>query len=159
MYTTIKQLKAKLSLLIICLMVSFTMTAQAQAACGGINQKACPIFKKGPVCKSWLTNVRGICRPCGGLNQRACAITKKGKACKNGLKWKLGKCVKKQKKQSVKTKLLKDAKQQARKFKPMIRTISNTLKRVGNKRMIKRLKAALIRQPWRKALYTAYRIP
>ena len=143
MYTTIKQLKAKLSLLIICLMVSFTMTAQAQAACGGINQKACPIFKKGPVCKSWLTNVRGICRPCGGLNQRACAITKKGKACKNGLKWKLGKCVKKQKKQSVKTKLLKDAKQQARKFKPMIRTISNTLKRVGNKRMIKRLKAAL----------------
>ena len=136
-----KILKAQIALLVVCFATSFTTITPAQAACGGLNQKACPIFKKGGRCKSWLTTVRGKCRPCGGQNQRACPITKKGKACKRGLKWKLGKCIKP--KQSVKKKLLKDAKIRAQRFKPMIKTIANALRRVGNKQMIRRLKAAL----------------
>ena len=136
-----KIIKAQIALLVVCLATSLTTITPAQAACGGLNQKACPIFKKGGRCKSWLTTVKGKCRPCGGQNQRACPITKKGKACKRGLKWKLGKCSKP--KQSVKNKLLKDAKKSAQRFKPMIKTIANTLKRVGNKQTIRRLKTAL----------------
>lgn len=136
-----KILKAQITLFVICFATSLTNITPAQAACGGYNQKACPIFKKGSVCRNWLTNVRGICRPCGGQNQRACPITKKGKACKRGLKWKLGKCIKP--KQSVKNKLLRDAKVRAQRFKPMINTIANTLRRVGNKQMVRRLNAAL----------------
>ncbi len=134
-------IKAQITLLVICLATSLTTITPAQAACGSHNQKVCSIFKKGGMCRSWLTNVRGVCRPCGGKNQRACPITKKGKACKRGLKWKLGKCVKP--KQSVKKKLLRDARSQAQRFKPMIHTIANTLRRVSNKKMIRRLKAAL----------------
>ncbi len=136
-----KILKAQITLIVLCLLTSLTTITPAQAACGGHNQKVCSVFKKGGMCRNWLTNVRGVCRPCGGQNQRACPITKKGKACKRGLKWKLGKCVKP--KQSVKKKLLRDARTQAQRFKPMIRTIANTLRRVGNKQMIRRLKAAL----------------
>ena len=141
MNTVSKILKAQITLLVICFATSLTTITPAQAACGGHNQKVCPIFKKGGMCKSWLTNKRGVCRPCGGQNQTACPITKKGKACKRGLKWKLGKCVKP--KQSVKKNLLKNAKNHAQRFKPMINTIANTLRRVGNKQMVRRLKAAL----------------
>ncbi len=133
--------KAKILMFLLVASTSTFSSSPAYAACGGLNQKACPIFKKGPVCRSWLTKVGKHCRPCGGLNQRACPVVKKGKSCKSGLKWKLGKCVKGKK--SVKGKLLKNAKQHAQRLKPLIRQIASTLRRVNNKSTIRRLKRAL----------------
>lgn len=141
MRQTINKFKGGLLALLICAATPFLAAAPAQAACGGLNQKACPVFKKGPQCGRWLTNVKGTCRPCGGKNQRACPITKKGKACKSGLGWKLGKCV--VKKATVKDRLLKDARTRAKRLKPVIRKVAAVLRRVGNKNMIKKLKAAL----------------
>jgi hypothetical protein len=72
-----------------------TVTPAAAAPCGGLNQRACPPLKKGPVCKQWLRKVNKTCRPCGGLNQKACAVLAKGRVCKTGLTKKRGKCVRK----------------------------------------------------------------
>ena len=69
------------------------VTPAEAARCGGLNQKACPAIRKGPVCNRWLRKVKKVCRPCGGLNQRACAVVAKGRVCKPGLRRKKGRCV------------------------------------------------------------------
>lgn len=66
--------------------------AQAKS-CGGKGQKACAWHKPGPECRTWLREVRGICKPCGAKGQTACKIISKGKACKPNLLIKRGKCV------------------------------------------------------------------
>ncbi len=96
---------------------------QAQAAqCGGLNQQACPVLKRGPVCKAWLTKVGRFCRPCGGLNQRACPVLKGGKTCKPGLRRRRGICVRKQasKMEQLKNRLFRDAQREVRRLKPII---------------------------------------
>lgn len=134
----------KVIVLMLFALAPFLTSTSAHAACGGLNQKACPVFKKGPQCRAWLTNVKGACRPCGGLNQRACPITKKGKACKPGLKWKLGKCTKpKANKAQKKLQLLNDAKRQAQRLKPLIRQIASVLRRFKGKKTIRNIKTAL----------------
>lgn len=135
--------KVKVIMLMLFAFSPFLTSTSAYAACGGLNQKACPIFKKGPPCRTWLTKVNKICRPCGGLNQRACPIAKKGKSCKPGLKWKLGKCVKASKKKQLKVRLLQDAKQRVRRMKPLIRQIASILRRFNSKKTLRNIKSAV----------------
>lgn len=80
------------------LMIAFAavlvpVTPAEAASCGGKYQKACPWYKKGNECGTWLREVGGICKPCGSKNQRACKVISKGPACKHGLLIKKGKCV------------------------------------------------------------------
>jgi hypothetical protein len=59
-----------------------TATPSEAASCGGKNEKACKISKKGPQCKKWLRKVKGKCKPCGGKDQQVCKILSKGPQCK-----------------------------------------------------------------------------
>ncbi len=91
------------------LLVGLPQSALAKS-CGGLNQRACPILKKGPQCDRGLRKVRGVCvrakskpkpiriiRPkpkkCGGLNEPACPLLKRGAPCKSGLANIRGICV------------------------------------------------------------------
>ncbi len=114
----------------------------AAASCGGLNQKVCPVFKKGPQCHKWLHNVSKKCRPCGGLNQKACPIFTKGKACKPGLKWKLGKCVRKAQKVDKKAKILANARKTTRRLKPLLRKIGRVIKAINKNNAVKDIKDA-----------------
>lgn len=68
------------------LSVLFFTTGMSHAAnCGGLNQKACPTWKKGSRCDRGLTNVNGRCIPCGSLNQRACPALNRGARCNGKL--------------------------------------------------------------------------
>lgn len=70
-----------------------TATPALAKNCGGLNQRACPVLKRGPQCDRGLKKVKGFCRrvaprpqSCGGLNQRACPALKRGPRCQPGLK-------------------------------------------------------------------------
>jgi hypothetical protein len=113
----------------------------AQAApCGGLNQRACPLLKKGPQCGQWLVNVNKFCRPCGGLNQRACPIIAKGPTCKPGLSRKNNMCV--EAKSTAASKILNDAKRRAQQLKPLINNLAALVRTIGRSKMA-RIKALL----------------
>lgn len=112
------------------------------ANCGGVNQKACPALKKGPQCNQWLAKVKKICRPCGGLHQKACPVLKKGKPCKPGLKWKLGKCVKKVAKGNFKTRILQNARRTSTRLKPLIRKIGQVIKTLNKNKTFADIRSA-----------------
>jgi hypothetical protein len=113
--------------------------AQA-ASCGGLNQRACPLLKRGPQCGQWLVNVNKFCRPCGGLNQRACPIIAKGPTCKPGLSRKNNRCVKAT--PTVASKILNDAKRRARQLKPLINRLVALVRTISRSK-IGRIKALL----------------
>lgn len=64
--------------------------AHAQS-CGGLNQKACPVFKAGPQCQKGLKKRKGFCvrapakKACGGFKQPVCPAIKRGPRCNPGL--------------------------------------------------------------------------
>lgn len=97
MKTFSKTLRGFLAALMLAALSGTIMSASSwpsQAkSCGGLNQKACAFFKKGPECDAWLYKSHGRCRPCGSKGQRNCPILKRGRACKPGLGIRHGRCV------------------------------------------------------------------
>lgn len=109
--------------LILAAALAFAPAAEA-APCGGLNQPVCKKFPN-PLkaqCGQWLRNVKGHCRPCGGRNQHACPVLAKGPVCKPGLERRGGTCV--TARDDLKDRMLADARQRARRLKPLIDSIA-----------------------------------
>ena len=164
-------------------MSTLASTPALAAKCGGLNQKACPPLKKGPVCKKWLRKVKKVCRPCGARNQRACPALKKGPVCKpwlmkvkktckpcGGLRQKACPALAKGRpckpglrrkagrcvKDDSKRAILSKAKKSAQKLKPLLRALGTAVRKITNARTIKEIKQAFKdKRPERIALILA----
>lgn len=93
--------------LLLCLVLAFAVTAVdvavdpaiAEAAikkseCSALNQPACPVRYKGPICDRGLGKINGLCRKCSGEGQYACPKSVKGKPCAGGRMKIDGRCYK-----------------------------------------------------------------